>query len=153
MDEEQTSESFNTFDTSWVDNNLINKLKSCTYDIDATPEITKTSVTNPALEEYLDTKLHLIREEMHLYTDFKFDCLIDRLNHIQETGPSVLIDNISSVPPGSILILKFGAYLGNESMLSFKKQIENETGLKVVCIGPDVDVVDYIPPKPDKEGL
>ena len=75
------------------------------------------------------------------------------LKNSDEANYNMMIDNISSVPPGSTLILKFGAYLGNESMLSFKKQIENETGLKVVCIGPDVDVVNYIPPKPDKEDL
>lgn len=152
MEGEQTPEISNTIDVSSVDSGLVNTLKSGTYDV-VSSATTKVSVTNPALEEYLDTKLHLIREELHLYTDFKYDMLFDRIIRIQETGPSMMIDNISSVPPGSTLILKFGAYLGNESMLTFKKQIENETGLKVVCIGPDVDVVNYIPPKPDKEDL
>lgn len=152
MDEEQTPEISNTIDVSSVDSDLVKALKSGTYDV-ISSATTKASVTNPALEEYLDTKLHLIREELHLYTDFKYDMLFDRIIRIQETGPSIMIDNISSVPPGSTLILKFSAYLSNESMLTYKKQIEEQTGLKVVCIGPDVDVVNYIPPKPDKEDL
>ena len=152
MEGEQTPEISNTIDVNSVDSELVNTLKSGTYDV-VSSSTTKVSVTNPALEEYLDTKLHLIREELHLYTDFKYDMLFDRIIRMQETGPSIMIDNISSVPPGSTLILKFSAYLSNESMLTYKKQIEEQTGLKVVCLGPDVDVVNYIPPEPDKEDL